>query len=130
MKNFYFIAYNKIINGYALKEDLNYNGDQYTDTDIVYDEFNDKLCEMNEHWGDIYSLSEIEEVKQAEKEKEIKLLREAIKKLEKENKELKKQLKVNNTFNTIETETLIPRYLENTTLTWNNSRNHKYMLGE
>lgn len=35
----YFIAYNKIINGYALKEDLNYNGDQYTDTDIVYDEF-------------------------------------------------------------------------------------------
>ena len=96
----------------------------------LYDEFNDKLCEMNEHWGDIYSLSEIEEVKQAEKEKEIKLLREAIKKLEKENKELKKQLKVNNTFNTIETETLIPRYLENTTLTWNNSRNHKYMLGE
>ena len=35
----YFIAYNKIIYGYARKEDINYTGDHYTDTDIVYDEF-------------------------------------------------------------------------------------------
>ena len=35
----YFIAYNKIIYGYAKQEEINYTGDQYTDTDIVYDEF-------------------------------------------------------------------------------------------
>lgn len=54
----------------------------------LYDEFNDKFCEMNEHLGDIYSLRDIEELEQAEKEKERKLLREAIRKLQKENKEL------------------------------------------
>jgi len=58
----------------------------------LYDEFNDKLCEMDEHLGDIYSLRDIEEVKQAEKEKERELLREAIKKLQKENEALGRTL--------------------------------------
>ncbi len=35
----YFIEYNKIIYGYAQKEDVNFKDDQYTDTEIVYDEF-------------------------------------------------------------------------------------------
>ena len=35
----YFIAYNKIIKGFGLKEDINYNEDEYTDTEITYDEF-------------------------------------------------------------------------------------------
>lgn len=58
----------------------------------LYDEFNDKLCEMNDHIGDIYSLRDIEEVEQAEKEKERKLLREAIRKLQEKNEELKEKL--------------------------------------
>lgn len=55
----------------------------------LYDEFNDKLASMYEHIGDVYSYRDIEEVEQAEKEKERTLLREAIRKLQKENKELK-----------------------------------------
>ena len=50
----------------------------------LYDEFNDKLCEINEHLGDIYSYKDLDDVEKAEKEKEIKLLREAIKKQQKE----------------------------------------------
>lgn len=45
----------------------------------LYDEFNDKIATMNDHLGDIYSLRDVEEVEKAEKEKEIKLLREAVK---------------------------------------------------
>lgn len=55
----------------------------------LYDEFNDKIATMNDHLGDIYSLRDVEEVKKAEKEKEIKLLREAVKKLQKEIEESK-----------------------------------------
>lgn len=55
----------------------------------LYDEFNDKIATMNDHLGDIYSLRDVEEVEKAEKEKEIKLLREAVKKLQKEIEELK-----------------------------------------
>ena len=58
----------------------------------LYDEFNDKIATMNDHLGDIYSLRDVEEVEQAEKEKEIKLLREAVKKLQKENEELKEYI--------------------------------------
>ena len=50
----------------------------------LYDEFNDTIATMNDHLGDIYSLRDIEEVEKAEKNKEIKLLREAIKKQQKE----------------------------------------------
>lgn len=50
----------------------------------LYDEFNDKIATMNDHLGDIYSLRDVKEVEKAEKEKEIKLLREAVRKLQKE----------------------------------------------
>lgn len=48
----------------------------------LYDEFNDTIATMNDHLGDIYSLRDVGEVEKAEKEKEIKLLREAVKKLQ------------------------------------------------
>lgn len=48
----------------------------------LYDEFNDTIATMNDHLGDIYSLRDVEEVEKAEKDKEIKLLREAVKKLQ------------------------------------------------
>lgn len=50
----------------------------------LYDEFNDTIATMNDHIGDIYSLRDVEEMEQAEKEKERKLLREAIIKLQNE----------------------------------------------
>lgn len=50
----------------------------------LYDEFNDTLATMNDHLGDIYTLRDVEEVEQAEKDKEIKLLREAVKIQQKE----------------------------------------------
>lgn len=59
----------------------------------LYDEFNDKIATMNDHLGDIYSLRDVEEVEKAEKEKEIKLLREAVRKLQKEVEEYKTLLK-------------------------------------
>ncbi len=55
----------------------------------LYDEFNDKIATMNDHLGDIYSLRDVEEVEKAEKEKEIQLLREAVRKLQKEVEEYK-----------------------------------------
>ena len=50
----------------------------------LYDEFNDKLCEINEHLGDFYTYKDLQDVKEAEKERERSLLREAIKELQKE----------------------------------------------
>ena len=50
----------------------------------LYDEFNDTIATMNDNLGDIYSLRDVEEVEKAKKEKEVKLLREAIKKQQKE----------------------------------------------
>lgn len=55
----------------------------------LYDEFNDKIATMNDYLGDIYSLRDVEEVENAQKEKEIQLLREAIRKLQKEVEEYK-----------------------------------------
>lgn len=55
----------------------------------LYNEFNDTIAPMYDHLGEIYTLKDIEEVENAEKEKEIKLLRGAVKKLQKENEELK-----------------------------------------
>ena len=59
----------------AMKNDILFQIDMQ-----LYDEFNDTIATMNDHLGDIYSLRDIEEVEKAEKDREIKLLREAIKK--------------------------------------------------
>ena len=62
------------------KGDLN---DILYDIDMqLYDEFNDKIATMNDYLGDIYSLRDVEEVENAQKEKEIELLRIAITKLQ------------------------------------------------
>lgn len=45
----------------------------------LYDEFNDKFCEMNDNLGIIYTYKDLDDLEKAEKEKEIKLLREAVK---------------------------------------------------
>lgn len=50
----------------------------------LYDEFNDKLCEINGHLGDIYSYKDLQDIENAEKEKERLLLRKAIKEQQKE----------------------------------------------
>lgn len=50
----------------------------------LYNEFNDKLCEINEHLGDIYTYKDLQDVKEAEKERERNLLIEAVKELQKE----------------------------------------------
>ena len=69
-----------------MNEDLN---DILYDIDMqLYDEFNDKIATMNDYLGDIYSLRDVEEVEKAEKEKEIELLREAVRKLQKQIEEL------------------------------------------
>ena len=63
-----------------MNEDLNdilYNIDMQ-----LYDEFNDKIATMNDYLGDIYSLRDVEEVENAQKEKEIKLLRIAVTRLQ------------------------------------------------
>ena len=48
----------------------------------LYDEFNEKLCEMNDNLGTIYTYKDIMDLEEAEKDKERKLLREAVKKLQ------------------------------------------------
>lgn len=58
----------------------------------LYDEFNDKFCEINEHLGDIYTYKDLEDIKQAESDKERKLLREAIQKQEKVIDEMAQEL--------------------------------------
>lgn len=50
----------------------------------LYNEFNDKLCEINEHLGDIYTYKDLQDGKEAEKERERSLLIEAVKELQKE----------------------------------------------
>lgn len=57
----------------------------------LYDEFNDKIATMNDHLGDVYSFRDIEEVENAQKEREIELLRIAIIKQQKEIEELKEK---------------------------------------
>lgn len=70
-----------------LREDILFQIDMQ-----LYDEFNDKLCEINEHLGDIYTYKDLQDIKEAEKEKERSLLRKAIKELQKEIEELKLDL--------------------------------------
>lgn len=55
----------------------------------LYDEFNDKFCEMNDNLGTIYTYKDIDDLIKLEKETEIKLLRKAIEKQQKEIEELK-----------------------------------------
>lgn len=63
-----------------MNEDLN---DILYDIDMqLYDEFNDKIATMNDYLGDIYSFRDVEEVKNAQKEKEIELLRKAVTRLQ------------------------------------------------
>ena len=67
-----------------LKEDILFQIDMQ-----LYDEFNDKLCEINEHLGDFYTYKDLQDIENAEKEKERILLRKAVKELQKELEELK-----------------------------------------
>ena len=63
-----------------MNKDLN---DILYDIDMqLYDEFNDKIATMNDYLGDIYSLRDVEEVENAQKEKEIELLRKAVTRLQ------------------------------------------------
>lgn len=54
----------------------------------LYDEFNDKIAKMYDYLGEVYSQNDINEVLNAEKEKEIKLVREAVRRLQKRTEEL------------------------------------------
>lgn len=58
-----------------LRKDILYQIDMQ-----LYDEFNDKLCEMNDNLGTIYTYKDIIDLEEAQKDKERKLLREAINK--------------------------------------------------
>ena len=59
----------------------------------LYDEFNDKFCEMNDNLGTVYSYKDLDDLEKLEKETEIKLLRQAIEKQSKEIEELKEKNK-------------------------------------
>ena len=59
----------------------------------LYDEFNDKFCEIEENLGTVYSYKDLEDLKKAESDTERTLLREAISNLIAENKELKEKNK-------------------------------------
>ena len=76
----------------------------------LYDEFNDTIATMNDHLGDIYSLRDVEEAEKVEKEKEIKLLREAVKKLQADI-DLKDKV-IENLYSDIEYEYLGTNYLK------------------
>lgn len=69
-----------------LRKDILYQIDMQ-----LYDEFNDKFCEINENLGIIYTYKDLEDIKQAESETERRLLRQAIENLIAENKELKEE---------------------------------------
>lgn len=56
----------------------------------LYDEFNEKFCEINEHLGDVYSYKDLRDIEEAEIEKERNLLRGAITNLQNRIKELEK----------------------------------------
>ena len=49
----------------------------------LYNEFNEKFCEINDNLGIVYSYKDLEDLEKLEKDTEIKLLRKAIKELEK-----------------------------------------------
>ena len=57
----------------------------------LYDEFNDTFCEINEHLGDVYTYKDLQDLENAEKERERTLLRKAIQKQDTEINKLKKE---------------------------------------
>lgn len=64
-------------------------GDILYDIDMqLYGEFNDKIATMYDYLGECYGYSDIEEMKQREMEREIELLRNAVRRLQEENKRL------------------------------------------
>lgn len=67
-----------------LRKDILYQIDMQ-----LYDEFNDKFCEIEENLGTVYSYKDLEDLKKAESDTERTLLREAVSTLIAENKELK-----------------------------------------
>lgn len=69
-----------------LRKDILYQIDMQ-----LYDEFNDKFCEIEENLGTIYSYKDLEDLKKAESDTERTLLREAVSTLIAENKELKEK---------------------------------------
>ena len=71
-----------------LRKDILYQIDMQ-----LYDEFNDKFCEINENLGTVYSYKDLEDLKKAESDTERILLRKAISTLIAENKELKEKNK-------------------------------------
>ena len=77
-----------------MNEDFN---DILYDIDMqLYYEFNDKIATMNDYLGDIYSLRDVEEVENAQKEKEIQLLRVAVVRLENKIKKIKQIVDIYN----------------------------------
>ena len=77
-----------------------YSNDILFDIDMqLYDEFNKKIATMNDYLGDIYSLRDVEEVENAQKEKEIQLLRIAVTKLENKIKKIKQIVDIYNNTN-------------------------------
>lgn len=48
---------------------------------IIYDEFNDKFCEMYDWLGEIYTLKDIQDLKRAEKRRENELRKQYAKQL-------------------------------------------------
>lgn len=54
----------------------------------LYSEFNDKIANAYDHLGEGTTYQDIKDLEEAEKDREIGLLREAVKKLQKENEEL------------------------------------------
>lgn len=71
----------------------------------LYDEFNDTIATMNDHLGEIYGYSDVENVKQAEKNRKIELMENAIKHLQNNWNTLKQKLE--KTIKSIEKESLI-----------------------
>ena len=69
-----------------LRKDILYQIDMQ-----LYDEFNDKFCEIEENLGTVYSYKDLEDLKKAESDTERTLLREAVSTLIAENKELKEK---------------------------------------
>ena len=70
-----------------LRKDILYQIDMQ-----LYDEFNDKFCEIEENLGTVYSYKDLEDLKKAESDTERRLLRQAISNLIAENKELKEKV--------------------------------------
>ena len=81
----------------GLKKDILYDIEMQ-----LYMEFNDTIATMNDHLGDIYSYKDIEDTKQAEKDRKIELMEKAIKQLQNNWNELKAIVENRYNFNKLE----------------------------